>query len=101
MKKLQYQAVAVAISHEDQVRFVVDYLSKVNLPTGEQSKVKFATAKSKILAYRVTQQDPVQQKEVLAEGFDDDGEDGSGQKLLAVLQKMDIGNILTIVFVWN
>jgi hypothetical protein len=29
--------------------------------------------------------DPVQQKEVLAEGFDDDGEDGAGEKLLAVL----------------
>lgn len=37
----------------------------------------------------------------MAEGFDDDGEDGSGDKLLAVLKKMDIGNILVIVMVWN
>ena len=45
--------------------------------------------------------DPVQQKEVLAEGFDDDGEDGSGDKLLTVLQKMDIGNIMVVVCIWN
>jgi len=29
--------------------------------------------------------DPIQQKEVLAEGFDDDGEDGAGEKLLHLL----------------
>ena len=45
--------------------------------------------------------DPVQQKEVLAEGFDDDGEDGAGDKLLTVLQKMDIGNIMVVVCIWN
>jgi putative IMPACT (imprinted ancient) family translation regulator len=38
---------------------------------------------------------------VLAEGFDDDGEDGAGEKLFAVLQKMDIGNIMVVVCVWN
>jgi len=37
----------------------------------------------------------------LAEGFDDDGEDGSGDKLLTVLQKMDIGNIMVVVCIWN
>lgn len=62
---------------------------------------KFATAKNRILAYRVSQIDPVQQKEVLAEGFDDDGEDGAGDKLLTVLQKMDIGNIMVVVCIWN
>jgi hypothetical protein len=36
----------------------------------------------------------------LAEGFDDSGEDGSGEKLLGVLKKMEIGNILVIVCVW-
>ena len=40
-------------------------------------------------------------KEVLAEGYDDDGEEGAGEKLLGVLQKMDIGNILVIVCIWN
>ena len=40
-------------------------------------------------------------KEILAEGFDDDGEEGSGDKLLTVLQKMDIGNIMVVVCIWN
>ena len=38
---------------------------------------------------------------MLAEGFDDDGEDGAGDKLLTVLQKMDIGNIMVVVCIWN
>ena len=37
----------------------------------------------------------------MAEGFDDDGEEGTGDKLLGLLQKMDIGNILIIVCMWN
>ena len=41
------------------------------------------------------------QKEVLVEGYDDEPEDGAGQKLLGVLQKMDIGNILIVVSVCN
>jgi len=77
---------------------VIDYLSNVSNDKGNS---KFATAKSKIMAYRVNQIDPIQQKEILAEGFDDDGEDGAGEKLFAVLQKMDIGNIMVIVCVWN
>ena len=80
------------------MRFVIDYLCNVSNP---KSSSKFATAKNRILAYRVSQLDPVQQKEVLAEGFDDDGEDGSGDKLLTVLQKMDIGNIMVVVCIWN
>ena len=38
---------------------------------------------------------------MLAEGFDDDGEDGTGEKLLTVIQKMDMGNIMVIVCIWN
>ena len=37
----------------------------------------------------------------MAEGFDDDGEDGAGEKLLHLLQKMEIENIVLIVAVWN
>jgi hypothetical protein len=37
----------------------------------------------------------------MAEGFDDDGEDGSGEKLLNLLQKMEIENIVLIVCIWN
>jgi len=80
------------------VGFVMDYLSKVNVTDNRISK--FASAKTKILAYRVSQPDQINQKEVLAEGFDNSGEDGSGEKLLEVLKKMDIGNIMVIVCVW-
>ena len=96
-KKLQFQAFCAAISHEDQVRFVIDYLDNSN----NNVSTKFATAKNRIFAYRVNQIDQISQKEVIAEGFDDDGEDGTGEKLLNVLQKMDIDNIMIIVCVWN
>lgn len=38
---------------------------------------------------------------MIAEGFDDDGEDGAGEKLLHLLQKMEIENIVVIVCIWN
>lgn len=66
----------------------------------QKGNTKFATAKNRILAYRINQIDPVQQREVLAEGFDDDGEEGSGEKLLNLLQKLEIGNIMVIVCIW-
>ena len=50
-KKLQFQAYCAAISHEDQVRFVIDYLCNVSNP---KANSKFATAKNRILAYRVS-----------------------------------------------
>jgi hypothetical protein len=37
----------------------------------------------------------------LIEGFNDGGEEGSGQKLLHLLQKMGVENILIIVCVWH
>lgn len=54
-----------------------------------------------MLAYRVNQTDQMRQKDFVAEGFDDDGEAGAGEKLLGLLQKMEIENILIIVCVWN
>lgn len=50
MKKLQFQAFTAAIAHEDQVKFVVDYLNNVNNTTHS----KFPTARNRILAYRVS-----------------------------------------------
>lgn len=97
VRKLQFQAFTAAISHEDQVRFVVDYMNDVNNTTHS----KFPTAKNRILAYRVAQLDQVSQREVMAEGFDDDAEDGAGEKLLHLLQKMEIENIVLIVCIWN
>jgi hypothetical protein len=37
----------------------------------------------------------------LTEGFDDANEEGCGQKLLHLLQKMGVENILVIVCVWH
>jgi putative IMPACT (imprinted ancient) family translation regulator len=67
----------------------------------KNNNARFATAKNRIYAYRINQMDPIQQKEVLSEGFDDDGEEGSGEKLQGVLQKMDIVGILCIICIWN
>lgn len=38
---------------------------------------------------------------LLTEGFEDGGEEGSGQKLLHLLQKMGVENILVVVCVWH
>jgi putative IMPACT (imprinted ancient) family translation regulator len=75
----------------------MDYLNNVNNTTHS----KFPTARNRILSYRVSQLDQISQREVMAEGFDDDGEDGAGEKLLHLLQKMEIENIVLIVCVWN
>ena len=45
--------------------------------------------------------DQLRQKDVIAEGFDDDGEPGAGEKILGLLQKMEIENILIIVCIWQ
>ena len=52
-------------------------------------------AKTHILAFRVSNQDGLQ------EGFDDDGEEGAGEKLLSLLQKMEVENILIVVCIWD
>lgn len=96
-KKLNFQAFSAAISHQEQVGFVKTYLSDVN----NSLTTKFPSAKNKILAYRVNQANPLKQQDDLVEGCDDDGEPGAGEKLLGLLQKMDIENILVIVCVWN
>lgn len=75
----------------------MDYLNNVNNTTHS----KFPTARNRILAYRVAQLDQISQREVMAEGFDDDGEDGAGEKMLHLLQKMEIENIVLIVCIWN
>lgn len=37
----------------------------------------------------------------MIEGFDDGGEEGSGQKLLHLLQKMGVENIMIVVCAWH
>ena len=43
----------------------------------------------------------VQREGTIIEGFDDDGEAGSGEKLLGLLQKMEVENIIVIICVWT
>ncbi len=38
---------------------------------------------------------------MLNEGFDDDGEAGAGEKILGMLQKMEVENIMVIVCIWS
>ena len=82
-KKAKFQAFSAAISHEDHVMKVHDHLNQINnKPTNS------------IIAYRVIDQNS---NSGISEGFDDDGEEGSGEKLLRLLQKMGIENILIVV----
>ena len=89
-KKATFQAFSAAISHEDHVVKVQDHLNLVN--------AKYSQAKNKIIAYRVID---INAQNGVSEGFDDDGEEGSGRKLLTLLQKMGIENILVIVCIWH
>ena len=57
-KKLQFQAFCAAITHEDQVRFILEYLT--SQAGTKNNNAKFATAKNRIYAYRVNQMDPIQ-----------------------------------------
>jgi Uncharacterized protein family UPF0029 len=76
---------------------------------------RFPSAKNKIVAYRVNggrdgmitaggplnQSVKVQGEMAVIEGFDDDGEAGSGEKLLGLLQKMEVENIIVIICIWT
>ena len=106
-KKLTFQAFSAAIQNTDQVRFVLNYLGNVN----NLVHARFPSAKNKIIAYRVNNQHSdqmvrgVQSQDVtdriLSEGFDDDGEAGAGEKLMGLLQKMEVENIMVIVCIWS
>ena len=78
------------------------------------SKRGIAQAKSCIVAYRVTSitenQDQEHQGDIdddgesstyVTEGYDDSNEEGCGQKLLSLLQRMGVENILIVVYIWH
>lgn len=58
-------------------------------------------AKTCIVAYRVTSNNDNNESTYVTEGFDDSNEEGSGQKLLSLLQKMSVENILIVVYIWH
>ena len=37
----------------------------------------------------------------MTEGYDDSNEDGCGEKLLGLLQRMGVENIMIMVFIWH
>jgi len=41
------------------------------------------------------------QEDYVTEGFEDGSEEGCGQKMLSLLQKMGAENILILVFIWH
>ena len=86
--KNRYQAHSAAISHENQVPHILAYLNK---------KDRFQKAKNKIFAYRVNQYNEQNNNMELYENYEDDGEEGAGEKLLHLLQKMGVENIFIIV----
>ena len=77
-----------------------------------------AQAKSCIVAYRVTsgpesdinngggedagdQLGDGEESTYVTEGYDDSNEEGCGQKLLSLLQRMGVENILIVVYIWH
>ena len=84
IKKVKYQAYSAAISNQNHVDLCLSYL---------EQRPQIASAKSVIVAYRVTQggdealnQDPnAEPDSFVTEGFDDGNEEGCGQKLLSLL----------------
>jgi hypothetical protein len=90
--KNRYQAHSAAISSENQVPIVLEYLNK---------RERFQKAKNKIYAYRVNQIDENTGNMELFENYENDGEEGAGEKLLHLLQKMGVENIFIVVCVWH
>lgn len=97
--RTKYQAFSAAISNQAHVDLVLNYVAR---------KRGIAQAKSCIVAYRVTQgpdekaEEPVDEQETyVTEGYDDSNEEGCGQKLLSLLQRMGVENILIIVYIWH
>ena len=74
-----------------------------------------AQAKSCIVAYRVTsgsegeannrdgEENTLDGEDstYVTEGYDDSNEEGCGQKLLSLLQRMGVENILIVVYIWH
>ncbi|CAI2362905.1 unnamed protein product [Moneuplotes crassus] len=86
-KKAKFQAFSAAISHEDHVMKVQDHLD-----------LNHSKPTNSVVAFRVV--DPSSNTGI-SEGFDDDGEEGSGEKLLRLLQKLGVENVALIVCVWH
>jgi hypothetical protein len=88
-----FQSHAIKIVSQKQIQVYLSYLKSNN---------KIIKATHNILAFRFTTSDKKTSnlKEFISEGFDDDGEDGAGIRLLGLLQKMKVDNIMMVVSRW-
>jgi hypothetical protein len=94
-KSAKYQAFSAAIQNQNHVDLCLSYL--------KQSK-QISHSKTQMFAYRVAQ--PTEggnhdQEQFIEEGYEDGTEEGCGQKLLTLLQKMGVENILIVVYMWH
>lgn len=83
-----FQAHAIKINSFNSVTKYLSYLKTHN---------RISKATHNILAYRITDN---KAKKTFTEGFDDDGEDGAGIRLLGFLQKIKVTNVLVVVSRW-
>mmetsp|Transcript_8389 Transcript_8389/g.16673 ORF Transcript_8389/g.16673 Transcript_8389/m.16673 type:complete len:457 (+) Transcript_8389:5240-6610(+) len=81
-KRSVFQAAAAALTLEEQLPTTLTHLT---------TDSRFTSCSYFIRAHRTK----------VASGWDDGGEAGAGQKLLHLLERMGIENIIVIVFVWD
>eukprot|EP00743_Colponemidia_sp_Colp-15_P004485 GILK01004836.1.p1 GENE.GILK01004836.1~~GILK01004836.1.p1 ORF type:complete len:535 (-),score=124.75 GILK01004836.1:351-1904(-) len=95
-RKATYQAHAAAVSDISHVRIVMTELMKDS---------RFASSRSKVFAFRILPKDYEQQVASgvypdnikVEEAFEEDKEIGAGEKLLYLLQRLGVDNILLVV----
>ena len=80
--RARLQAICAAITQSPHISLVLEQIA---------TDQRFQRATRKILAFRTEEE----------EGFDDCGEIGAGEKLLHMLEKMGVENILLVICVWD
>lgn len=83
-----FQAHVIKITNFASVNKYLDYLKSNN---------RIQKATHNMLAYRITES---KTGKSFTEGFDDDGENGAGIRLLGFLQKLKVTNIMVVVSRW-
>ncbi len=91
-----FQSHVIKVESMNQINKILKYLKSNN---------KIQKATHNIYVYRFqdeTKKVPKSKsiEESITEGFDDDGEEGAGNRLLTVLQKMKVYNFLVVVSRW-
>ena len=91
-----FQSHAIRINSMNQINKFLFYLKSNN-------KIQKATHNIYVFRFLNEMKKGVKVKSIeenITEGFDDDGEDGAGDRLLLVLRKMKVYNVLVVVSRW-